>query len=113
MKKRYWRIRGYDGEKEIFAANVGLGQFTEGQIKHLLRALAAKAGLTDAEIVGAYAKRKTKLANDLLCVQKDFNYPTYMCGDNPTFIAGVVDDQGKITRHASVATAKESRKPHL
>jgi hypothetical protein len=101
MEKLYWRICGYDGSKEIFDMNVGHGQFTEDQIKHLLRALAAKAGLTDAEIVGAYAKRKTKIANDLLSVQKDFDHPTYACGDNPSFVASVVDERGKITRHGS------------
>lgn len=101
-EKRYWRICGYDGSKEIFNMSVGFGQFTTDQIKHLLRTLAAKAGLTDAEIVGAYAKRKTKIANDLLSVQKDFNYPTYACGDNPSFLASVVDGHGKITRHRTL-----------
>jgi hypothetical protein len=103
MGKRYWRICGYDSSKEIFRMKVGIGQFTEDQIQHLLRALAAKAGLTDAEIVGAYAKRKTKIANDLLSVQRDFNYPTYLCGDNPSFTASVVDEQGKITRHPALS----------
>lgn len=86
----------------MFNMKVGLGQFTEDQIKHLLRALAAKAGLTYAEIVRAYAKRKTKIANDLLSVQKDFNYPTYACGDNPSFLASVVDAHGKVIRHRPI-----------
>ena len=89
--------------------NVRLDQFTEDQVKHLLRALVAKAGLTDAEIVGAYAKRKTKIANDLLSVQKDFNYSTYACGDNPSFTASVVDGHGEITNHSGKFTTLPNR----
>ena len=69
-----------------------MGCFTENQIKALLMALAAKAGLNFEEIVGAYAKKKTKISNDLLSIQKDGLYPTYMCGSNPHFIASVVTD---------------------
>ena len=96
MNKRYWRIRGYDGLKVIFERKAGLGQFTDGQIQHLLQALAAKAGLTFAEIVGAYAKRKTSISNNLLEVHKDFNQHTYMCGCDSHFTASVVGEKGKI-----------------
>ena len=99
MKKLYWRIRGYDSLKQIFDRTIDLGQFTENQIKLLLMTLAAKAGLDYDEIVGAYATRRTKIANDLLTVQKDSQYPTYCCGSNPHFAASVVDEHGKITRH--------------
>jgi hypothetical protein len=95
--KRYWRIRGYDGLIQIFERTVGLGQFTESQIEHLLMTLAAKAGLEFDDIVGAYAMRGTKIANNLLIVYKDFRYPTYSCGDDPHFEASVVDETGKIT----------------
>jgi hypothetical protein len=95
-KKLYWRIRGYDSLAPIFETTVELGQFTENQIKHLLMTLAAKAGLNYGEIVGAYATRRTRIANDLLAVQKDSQYPTYMCGSNPNFAASVVDENGKI-----------------
>jgi len=101
--KRYWRIRGYDSTEKIFDMTVGFGQFTEDQMRHLLRALVAKAGLNLREIVGAYARRKTKIANDLLEVHKDFAYPTYLCGSNPHFEASVVDKQGRIHR-APLAT---------
>ena len=57
MKKLFLRIQGYDSSKLIFERTVEIGQFTEGQVKHLLRAPAAKAGLDYHEIVGAYAKR--------------------------------------------------------
>jgi mRNA-degrading endonuclease YafQ of YafQ-DinJ toxin-antitoxin module len=102
MKKLFWRIRGHDGFKDTFDKTVALGQFSDEQMKHLLRALTAKAGLSDHEIVGAYAKRKTKIANDLLEVHRDFRYPTYMCGHGPVFTASVVDEHRKITRHPTL-----------
>ena len=92
MEKRYWMIRVLYGFVEQFATKVSIGQFTERQIEHLLKALAAWKGLQGDEIVGAYAKRGTKIANDLLVVRKDF--PTWMCGDNPTATATVVDEAG-------------------
>lgn len=97
--KRYWRIAGYDGTDAILDITVGIGQFTEKQIEQLLRALAAKAGLTLREVVGAYATRKTRIANDLLRVHWDHNYPQVTCGSNPHFIAAVVDEHGKCHRY--------------
>jgi hypothetical protein len=94
MSKRYWLIQGYDGLETIFKTKVGIGQFTSDQIQDLLKALTAKMGLTCDEIVGAYAKRGTKIANDLLAVHHDF--PTYMCGSTPVFTASIVDESGKI-----------------
>ncbi len=98
MKNLFWRIRDDDG----FDMTVGFGQFTGEQIKHLLRALTAKGNLDKREIVGAYAKRKTKIANGLLEVQRDSRYPTYRCGGGPVFTASVVDERGKITRHPTL-----------
>ena len=98
----YWRIQGFDGLKSIFKTRVKLGQFTKDQIKDLLRALTAKAGLTFTEIVGAYATRRTKIANDLLRVHKDSAHYTYMCGSNPHFAACVVDADNKIIKPPSL-----------
>jgi hypothetical protein len=97
--KRYWRVRGHDGFKTIFETTVGLGHFSDDQIQRLLQALTAKAGLSFTEIVGAHAKRRTNIANELLAVHKDFAYPTYRCGSNPVFTASVVDENGKISRN--------------
>jgi hypothetical protein len=95
-KKLYWRICGYDSLKPIFERTVELGQFTENQIKQLLMTLAAKAGLQYDEIVGAYATRRTKIANNHLVIHIDSQYPTLWCGSNPHFAACVVDEAGKI-----------------
>jgi hypothetical protein len=92
-KKLYWLIEGHDSFKIFFKMKVGIGQFTSDQLDHLLKALAPKAGLSYSEIVGAYATRRTKIANDLLAVHSD--YPMVMCGTNPYFTATVVDESGK------------------
>lgn len=103
MKKLFWRIRGYDGSTLIFAKTVGIGQFTEDQIKQLLKTLTAKAGLGYEEIIGAYATRRTKIANDRLAIHNDLEYPTFTCGSNPHFTGSVVDENGKITRRSKLS----------
>ena len=60
----------------------------------LLRCFAAKEALSYQEILGAYVKRGTRLAHELLHVQKNGPYPEYNCGQDPSFIAIVVDENG-------------------
>lgn len=55
MSKRYWLIRAH-GCDEAFERKVRLGEFSDRQIREVLRALAAKE-LSFNEIIGAYAKR--------------------------------------------------------
>jgi hypothetical protein len=90
MNQKYWHIEGYESTTKIYDRKVKVGFFSENQIRNLLKALAAKAGLTFDEIVGAYAKKKTMIFNDLLSIQKEGPHPVYMCGDNPSFIARVI-----------------------
>ena len=82
----YWLIEGFDSTTKIYERKVNIGQLTADQAKSLLRVLTAKAGLTFDEIVGAYAKRKTRIANDHLHVHHERPYPVFWCGDNPHFI---------------------------
>ena len=100
--KSYWLIRGYDGSVLIYETKIDIGQITENQIKALLMALAAKAGLTYDEIVGAYAKKSAKIRNELLCVKKDGSHPTFTCGTNPHFVAAIAESNsdGTPTIHA-------------
>ena len=100
MKQRYWHIEGYNSTTKIFNKKVKVGCFSENKIKSLLMTLAAKAGLNFNEIVGAYAKKNTKISNELLSIQKDGSYPVYMCGDNPHFLARVISDK-QITKQSS------------
>ena len=92
MKQRYWHIIGYDGTDKIFERKVKIGCYSENQMKQLLRALVARAGLDFEEIIGAYAKRRTRLSNDLLHVHREFRGGTLMCGTNPHFIAKETTD---------------------
>jgi len=86
-----WKIEGYDSLTKIYEKEFKAGCITEKQIQAVLQSLVAKAGLDFDEIVGAYAKRGTNIANDLLLVQRDGPYPRFMCGDNPYFTARVID----------------------
>ena len=91
MKERLcWKIEGRDGETLIFEAEVSYGCMTERQMQITLKCLAAKAGLSYEEIVCSNAKKKTKIAKDLLSVEKDVAKPVYRCGENPYFTARVV-----------------------
>ena len=95
VAKRYWRIRGYKKFDQFFDETIPFGSLTEDQLKQLLKCLAAKGGLSYAEIIGVYVKRKTKLAHDILQIQKNGPYHEYSCGHDPSFVAIVVDDEGK------------------
>ena len=90
MKK--WKIEGFDGHEKIFETKIKLGCLSENKLKKTLRVLTAKAGLSYQEIVGAYSRRGTKVSNELLAVQRNGPRGGYMCGENPHFLATVVDD---------------------
>lgn len=87
--KRCWRIRGYVSTTEIFNQSVPIGQMTESGMRELLRALAAR-DLSPLEVIGAYAKRGTRISNGLLEIRTE-NQPEkrrtiYTCGHNPHYI---------------------------
>lgn len=95
--KRYWRIRGYGrGFETIFDKMIPAGSITDAQMIELLKCLVAIEGrLTSDEIIGAYVKRRTKCAHDLLRIQND-KYPFYACGGpTPSFTALLVGDDGE------------------
>ncbi|MCO7226002.1 hypothetical protein [Pleionea sp. CnH1-48] len=90
---RYWFIEGYDGPLKVFEKKVKFGYITDNQMRELLKALTAKASLDDDEIIGAYCKRNTKIANNLLivtCNSSESHY-TLTCGTNPFFMANVIE----------------------
>ena len=94
MSKRYWRIRVYKRFDTIFDVTIPVGSMTENQVQELLKCLAAKEGLSYEEVIGAYVKRNTKRAHELLNVRKNGPYPEYDCGQDPSFVAIVVDEDG-------------------
>jgi hypothetical protein len=94
MPKRFWRIRGYKRFDTIVDITIPVGIMTEARVKELLKCFAAKEGLSYEEIVGAYVKRNTRRAHELLEVRKNGPYPEYDCGNDPSFVAIVVDEKG-------------------
>jgi len=89
---RHWHIQGFDSTTPIVDVKVRIGELSEKRLKELLVSLAARAGHTYDEILGAYVRRRTRLANDLLLVHRSGPHPVYMCGSNPHFIARVVNE---------------------
>lgn len=85
----HWEITGYDGMNEIYKSTLlSTGQYSEEKIKILLQMLTARAGLSESEIVGAFARKNSQGANQLLEIRK--NNEGYECGTNPHFIAQIV-----------------------
>lgn len=89
---RYWLIEGYDSMEKIYEKKIKAGIFSEKQLEDLIKALVATAGLNFDEIVGAYAKKNSRVRNELLSVQKSSKPYTITCGSNPHFIARIVDE---------------------
>ena len=101
----YWLIEGFDGTSKIYERKARVGQLTIDQAKDLLRALTAKAGLTFDEMVGAYATRRTRIANDHLHVHRDGPFPVFSCGQNPHFIISARHPDGVIVGKKNSLTA--------
>ena len=89
--KRFWRIEGYDSTTLIYEGLRPFGNYSEERMGHLLRTLTAKAGLEMEEIVDSFSKRNAKGHRQLLEVQISGQPYTLTCGDNPYFIATVVE----------------------
>ncbi len=102
MAKRYWRIKGYKRLDTIMDLTIPCGSLTESKLQEMLRCFAAKEALSYEEIVGAYVKRKTKFAHEILHVQKNDPYPEYNCGNDPSFVAIVVDENGDRIKYPSL-----------
>ena len=90
MSHRIGRIRGYDGLNLIYKCIVPLRFYSEKQMQSLLRTLTAKAGLTNDEIVGAYARRGSQPHNSHLIVNRGGPHSKFSCGSNPFFTAAPV-----------------------
>jgi hypothetical protein len=77
------------------AREIEIGQISDKQLQQLLRALTATT-LDREEIVGAYAKQGTKIANDCLGVHRMRERAGFTCGLDPHFVAAVVNEEGKV-----------------
>ncbi len=92
MGQKYWHIQGFDGLNTIYDQKIKAGCISTNEIENLLKVLVAKAGLNYDEIIGAYAKKGTKIRNELLSVKRDGPYQIYNCGVGPNFMARIIDE---------------------
>lgn len=96
MKEKYvWVIEQHDGLRVIAQHTIPSGQITEGNLRHLLKTLAAKHELNDDEIVRCFLKRNTAKHWDYLEVQQDTKakYYTLYCQGKWQFIALCVPEE--------------------
>ena len=88
----YWCIEGFDSTRRIYRREILAHHLGTNQVRPLLQALAARAGLDFDEIVGAYASRRAPIRNELLEVTRD-PLLRFSCGTNPFFNAVFVRRQ--------------------
>lgn len=88
--KRYWKIAGYDGEKQTFEKILPAGSLSESQVILLLQRLAAKH-LDDEEIVSASLRSKAPGYRSLLEPQRGRGgrRPTISVEAGRTYVAAV------------------------
>jgi hypothetical protein len=92
--QQHWVITGYESTRKIYERKVKAGIFNEKQTERLLMALSAK-DLTFDEILGACAKKKTKISNGLLTVHRETARYLFWCGQNRYFTAEIAEHKGK------------------
>jgi AICAR transformylase/IMP cyclohydrolase PurH len=95
----YWRIEGYDSAKLIYQKYVRESCMSKAQLRNALQCLAAKAGLNNDEIIGAYAKKTANITNRLLDIHKGKRHEL-RCGDNPHFCAVIIQRANEKVDHA-------------
>jgi hypothetical protein len=83
-KQLHYLIRGYRSAEKILERKVKAGIFSESQLKTMLMVLAGQH-LTHDEIVGACAKKKTTISNDLLRVHRESQFFMLTCGHGTYF----------------------------
>ena len=89
--KHVWRIEGFDGTDLIFETEVPLHLLSDRQVEELLRRLVSRH-LSENEVVGASVNRKAE-RTPLLDVRRSPQPPIIIsCGENPHYIARVVDE---------------------
>lgn len=90
--KKYWRVVGYDSTNKIFEKDIPFGAISQNKMADTLCILAAKAGLTEEEILNSCSNRNAKHHHNLLEVQIEAREKFYMsCGSNPYFSASVIE----------------------
>ncbi|MBR9886431.1 MAG: hypothetical protein GYB20_01840 [Oceanospirillales bacterium] len=100
--KRFWHIRGMNGLEQMSELMIPSGSVTDKNLELLLQALVAKYSLCDDEIASCFYRKNCKAHSSLLEVRHDKKNRTIECGENPYFIAVLVDENGQIIPSASL-----------
>ncbi|QEQ96272.1 hypothetical protein [Neptunomonas concharum] len=95
MKDRYWYIRGMSGLNQFSELMIPQGHLTSKKLDELLQALVAKYGLSDEEITSCFYRKRCKAYCSLLEIRYDRQNQTRECGEDPYFVASLVDSAGK------------------
>ena len=93
MSIRSWKIRGYDGNRQVFERAIPLGSLSDAQVTMLLQRLASRH-LTDEEVVSASLRRNAVGYAPHLEVQKNpgGKYAIMTTGSGHHYAAVVEDD---------------------
>lgn len=93
MSKRVWIIEGWQGQASIWSKEIPCNDLPESRVEDVLRCLVAKHGLTEEEIVNAFAGANSGRFSPHLEITKSKGTEPWSlsCGGNPFFTARVGD----------------------
>lgn len=87
---KYWKIEVRDGFELLYERIVLRGQMSDSKVEDLLKALVCKYGLEDDEIVNCYAKKRTKIKENKLNINRS-DAKIITCGTNPYAVATAIE----------------------
>lgn len=91
MSKRVWIIEGWQGQALIWSKEIPCSDLPESRLEDVLRCLVAKHGLSEDEIVSAFARTNAVRSTHHLEITKSRAIEPWFlsCGGNPFFTARV------------------------
>ncbi len=94
--KKYWLIRHYEGNSIIAEHKFPFGYMKEGRIKILLQMLTMKYSITDEEAISSFFTKCSNAHSNHLKVNNSIHPYHFSCGENPHFVARVVEEKMSI-----------------
>ncbi len=94
MPKHTLEIKVYDSTELLFECSLPVGNIGQRRIEELTRALVAKHGLSDDEIVAAHLNRNTRGYKPLLEVRQDRGAQRFqlLCGEGVHAVVRVTEE---------------------
>jgi len=91
MPRRVWKIRGYDGDKQVFEQSIPAGSLTDQEMIALLQRLASRH-LSDGDVIASSLKKNASGYAPLLEVRR--HHWTFATEGQPfRYTAAVEDDR--------------------